>query len=119
MAIRVIEWDERDGKPFAHIEIVELGLSINQLQSLISDLRETQDEMTWFAAKWLQVSTTSLNKSHILLKADYERDDQYKALCGKIPNDAWDKHWDVDPLIDGPGQLHMCQVCLKLYEKSR
>ncbi len=117
--IKVIEWYEQDGQPLAHVELIELGLSINELQSLISDLRETQDEMIWFAAEWLQVSTLSVNKSHLLRKADYENDDQHKALCGKLPNGAWDEHWTVSPLIDGPGSLHICQVCLKIWEKTQ
>ena len=115
--IRVIEWYERDGQPLAHVELIELGLTINQLQSLISDLRETQEEMIWFAAKWLEVQTVSTNKNHLLRKADYEADKQHKALCGKLPNGAWDEHWVVMPLLDGPGSLNMCQVCSKLYEK--
>ena len=119
MAVRTIEWDEHDGRPFAHIELIEMGLSVNQLTSLISDLREVQGEMIWYAAKWLQVSATSANKAHLLRKADYERDKQHKTLCGKLPNGAWNEHWKVEPILDGPGSLYVCQVCHKLYQKAQ
>ena len=96
-----------------------MELDLKQLRALIGELQALRDEMIWFAAEWLQVSTLSVNKSHLLRKSDYEQDKRQKALCGKLPNEAWNEHWDVTPILDGPGSLNVCQVCLKLYEKSR
>ncbi len=116
----IIEWDAGEvGGAYGHIEIVEMHLSLAEIEDLIADLKQTRDEMRWHDATWLAASAVDLNKTHLFRKDAYEQDKCCKALCGRLPQRDWSQHWDGVTPVTSPGAWSCCGTCRTIWEKQQ